>query len=76
MEKQILLAAGSTGYNSVADVVVGPSLGFPLGAIIVYFKPSNTWKEQAQQVPVEGWKGRFVGQELLPVFPTGIFSPC
>lgn len=76
IEKQILLAAGSTGYNSVADVVVGPSLGFPVVEIIVCFKPSNTWKEQAQQVPVEGWKGRFVGQELLPFFSTGIFSPC
>lgn len=76
IEKQILLAAGSTGYNSVADVVVGPSLGFPLCKIIVYFKPSSTWKEWAQQVPVEGWKGRFLGQEPLPAFPTGIFSPC
>lgn len=75
MEKQILLAAGSTGYNSVADVVVGPSLAFPLCEIIVCFKPSSTWKERAQQVPVEGWKGRSLGQELLPAFPTGIFSP-
>lgn len=77
IEKQILLAAGSTGYNSVADLVVGLSLGFPFSEILVYFKSSSTWKEQPQQVPVEGWKGSSLGQEqLLPAFPTGIFSPC
>lgn len=75
IKKQILLAAGSTGYNSVADAVVGPRLGFPLCEIIVCFKPSSTWEEQAQQVPVEGWKGSSSGQELLPALPAGIFFP-
>lgn len=75
IEKQILLAAGSTGYNSVADVVVGLSLGFPLCEMIVSFKSSSPWKEQPQQVPVEGWKGSSLGQELLPPFLRGIFFP-
>lgn len=70
-EKQILPAAGSTGYNSVADVVVGAQPGFFLSVkLLCVLNPSNTWKEQSQQVPVEGMEG----QELLPGFPTGIFS--
>lgn len=36
--------------------MVEPSLAFPPCEIIVYFKPSSTWKERTQQV--EGWKGR------------------
>lgn len=80
-EKQILPAAGSTGYNSVADVVVGAQPGFFLSVkLLCVLNPSNTWKEQSQPGTCGGdgkagaspW---FPNRNFFPAFPTGIFFP-